>query len=78
MLLAGKKVFVGRFVPRKERIDNVASNPKFNNVFVKNLPKDTTEEQLKVCLRFSCTCSYVRVRAYVRVRMSLLSAYVWR
>jgi polyadenylate-binding protein len=40
MLLNGKKVFVGRFVPRKER-ENVGDKPRrFTNVYVKNLTED--------------------------------------
>lgn len=47
MLLAGKKVFVGRFVPRKERSDPAEFNPKFNNIYVKNLPAEFDDEKLK-------------------------------
>ncbi|PAA46230.1 hypothetical protein BOX15_Mlig009946g3 [Macrostomum lignano] len=43
MLLAGKKVFVGPFVPRKERHSN-SSDKKFTNVFVKNFGDELTEE----------------------------------
>ena len=41
MLLNGKKVFVGRFVPRKER-ENVPGETKrrFTNVYVKNLTEE--------------------------------------
>uniref|UniRef100_A0A1I8F205 RRM domain-containing protein n=1 Tax=Macrostomum lignano TaxID=282301 RepID=A0A1I8F205_9PLAT len=41
--LAGKKVFVGPFVPRKERHSN-SSDKKFTNVFVKNFGDELTEE----------------------------------
>jgi polyadenylate-binding protein len=45
-LLKGKKVFVGPFVTKKERM--VANgNKKYTNVYVKNLPDTVTEEQLK-------------------------------
>jgi polyadenylate-binding protein len=38
MLLNGKKVFVGRFVPRKEREKNMGEKTRrFTNVYVKNL-----------------------------------------
>lgn len=45
-LLNGKKVFVGPFVSRKERLPD-ADEPKWTNVFVKNLPKTMTEEKFK-------------------------------
>jgi len=45
-MLAGKKVFVGSFVPRKERIAE-AQNKKYTNVFVKNLDDKIDEEGLK-------------------------------
>jgi hypothetical protein len=40
-------VFVGKFVRRKDRSDSGELNPKFNNVFIKNLPKEVDEEKLK-------------------------------
>jgi len=49
MLLNGKKVFVGRFVPRKER-ENVEPGQKrrFTNVYVKNLTDEyDTDEKLR-------------------------------
>lgn len=45
MLLAGKKVFVGPFVPRKER-HNDSGDRKFTNVFVKNFVDEFDEESL--------------------------------
>jgi len=45
-LIAGKKVYVGPFIPRKERIQ-MNSQKAFTNVFVKNLPEDVDEEKLK-------------------------------
>jgi len=46
MMLNGKKVFVGPFVTKKERM--VAnSSKKFTNIFVKNLPPSTTTDELK-------------------------------
>lgn len=45
-LLKGKKVFVGPFVTKKERMVANGSK-KFTNVYVKNLPETITEEQLK-------------------------------
>ena len=45
MLLNGKKVFVGFFVPRKDRSDGgEAANATFTNVFVKSLPIEMEDE----------------------------------
>jgi len=47
MLLNGKKVFVGRFVPRKDReIELGEKAKKFTNVFIKNLSEDIEESVL--------------------------------
>merc|ERR1712029_1233423 len=47
MLLNGKKVFVGRFVPRKDReIELGEKAKKFTNVFIKNLSEDVDEVEL--------------------------------
>jgi polyadenylate-binding protein len=45
MLLNGKKAFVGSFIPRKDREKNSAYEPKWTNIFVKNLHKDIGEEK---------------------------------
>jgi polyadenylate-binding protein len=45
-MMNGKKVFVGAFVPRKERMAENSSK-KFTNVFVKNLDEKVDDEQLK-------------------------------
>lgn len=50
MLLADKKVFVGRFIPRNQRA-NEDSSRKFTNVFIKNFADQLNEEQL--CELFS-------------------------
>merc|ERR1719278_2445553 len=48
MLLNEKKVFVGRFVPRKEREKELGEKAKkFTNVFIKNFGDELTEEKLK-------------------------------
>jgi polyadenylate-binding protein len=44
-LLNGKKVYVGRFVPRKDRLALEQENPKWTNIFVKNVPKSVSEEK---------------------------------
>jgi len=48
MLLNDKKVFVGRFVPRKEREIELGEKAKrFTNVYVKNFNESMTEEDLQ-------------------------------
>ncbi|KAJ8687113.1 hypothetical protein QAD02_022907 [Eretmocerus hayati] len=48
MLLNGKKVFVGRFVSRKEREKELGEKAKlFTNVYVKNFGEDMSDEKLK-------------------------------
>merc|ERR1712106_354482 len=48
MLLNEKKVFVGRFVPRKEREKELGEQAKrFTNVFIKNFAEDLGDEKLK-------------------------------
>lgn len=47
MLLNGKKVFVGRFVPRKEReIELGEKAKKFTNCYIKNFGEELSEDQL--------------------------------
>mmetsp|Transcript_27257 Transcript_27257/g.69293 ORF Transcript_27257/g.69293 Transcript_27257/m.69293 type:complete len:646 (-) Transcript_27257:853-2790(-) len=46
MLLNGKKVFVGFFVPRKDRTDSgAAADATFTNVFVKSLPAEIDDDE---------------------------------
>ena len=48
MLLNGKKVFVGKFVPRKEREKELGEKAKlFTNVYVKNFGEDFNDELLR-------------------------------
>eukprot|EP00105_Crassostrea_gigas_P001028 XP_011413033.1 PREDICTED: polyadenylate-binding protein 4-like [Crassostrea gigas] len=48
MLLNGKKVFVGRFMSRRERLEVLdLGMRKFNNVYVKNLSEETDDEKLR-------------------------------
>jgi len=48
MMLQDRKVFVGRFKTRENRVKEVGErNKQFTNVFIKNLPTEYTEEQLK-------------------------------
>jgi len=47
MLLNGKKVYVGRFIPRKEREQELGEKAKrFTNVFIKNFGEELTEHDL--------------------------------
>ncbi|KAJ8970024.1 hypothetical protein NQ314_001453 [Rhamnusium bicolor] len=49
MLLNGKKVYVGRFIPRKEREKELGEKAKlFTNVYVKNFGEDLSEDQLRI------------------------------
>jgi len=43
-LVGGKKIFVGAFIPRKDRSGNEES-PKWTNIYVKNLSKEVSEEK---------------------------------
>lgn len=48
MLLNGKKVYVGKFIPRKEREKELGEKAKlFTNVYVKNFGEDMSNEKLK-------------------------------
>lgn len=48
MLLAGKKVFVGKFQPRAQRLRDMGETTKrFTNVFVKNFGEQMTKEELE-------------------------------
>jgi len=64
MLLNEKKVFVGRFVPRKEREKELGEKAKkFTNVYVKNFGDDLGDEKLKeVFSKFGKITSYKVVK----------------
>lgn len=48
MLLNGKKVYVGRFIPRKEREKELGERAKlFTNVYVKNFGEEMTDDMLR-------------------------------
>jgi len=47
ILINDKKVYVGLFVRRQERVPATTGSPKFTNVYVKNFPETYTEEDLK-------------------------------
>jgi polyadenylate-binding protein len=42
-LILGKKVFVGLFVGKKERLAQENASPKWTNIFIKNLAKSVDE-----------------------------------
>lgn len=49
MLLNGKKVYVGRFIPRKDRLMQLGDQQrKFTNVFIKNFGEELDDEKLLV------------------------------
>lgn len=60
MLLNDKKVFVGRFVPRKEREKELGEKAKkFTNVYVKNFGDELGDEKLKdMFLKYGKITSY--------------------
>merc|ERR1712180_566731 len=64
MLLNEKKVFVGRFVPRKEREKELGEKAKkFTNVDIKNFGEDLGDEKLKeVFSKFGKITSYKVVK----------------
>jgi len=48
MLLSDKKLYVGKFIPRKEREKELGEKAKrFTNVYIKNFPDGMNEEKLK-------------------------------
>jgi polyadenylate-binding protein len=48
MLLSDKKLYVGRFIPRKEREKELGEKAKrFTNVYIKNFPDGMNEEKLR-------------------------------
>jgi polyadenylate-binding protein len=46
MLLNDKKVFVGKFISRKDRLRDFGHDQRYTNVYVKNFGDDFTDEQL--------------------------------
>lgn len=48
MLLNGKKVYVGKWMSRKERLEQLGDKAKnFTNVYIKNLPEEVSDDQLR-------------------------------
>jgi polyadenylate-binding protein len=46
MLLNDKKVYVGKFISRKDRMRDFGHDQRFTNVYVKNFGEELTDEQL--------------------------------
>lgn len=46
MLIRDRVVYVGKFVPKSDRKSS-SGKPRFNNVYVKNFPPDTTDAKLR-------------------------------
>jgi polyadenylate-binding protein len=62
MLLSDKKLFVGRFIPRKEREKELGEKAKrFTNVYIKNFPEAFNEEKLKEIFEAFGTITSYRV-----------------
>ncbi|XP_022901142.1 polyadenylate-binding protein 1A isoform X2 [Onthophagus taurus] len=60
MLLNCRKVYVGRFIPRKEREKELGEKAKlFTNVYVKNFGEDLTDEELRTMFE-----KYGRITSY--------------
>lgn len=47
MLLQGKQVFVGHFIPKKEKLKSGEYTEKFTNVYVKNLDPSVDENEIQ-------------------------------
>jgi len=48
MLLNGKKVFVGKFMTRRERLEILGDKAKkFTNIYIKNFPETMADDELK-------------------------------
>ena len=71
MLLNGKKVFVGRFVPRKEREIELGEKAKrFTNCYIKNLHEDVTEQELQELFTPFGKINSLKVGINLRFRLS--------
>ena len=68
MLLNGKKVFVGRFVPRKEREVELGEKARrFTNVYIKNINEEYDEGRLTEMFEKYGKISSVKVKTTVHV-----------
>jgi len=64
MLLAGKQVFVGHFIPKKDKVKSGEYNERFTNVYVKNLDASVDETELKnIFAQFGTITQAVIMRA---------------
>ena len=68
MLLNGKKVYVGRFVPRKDRDMELGEKArKFTNVYVRNINDEYDEAKLNEMFQKYGKISSVKVKTTVHV-----------
>lgn len=64
MLLVGKKVFVGRFVPKRQRETDGIHEMKYTNVYIKNIDTNIDENKLAALFsQFGKTTNVVIMRA---------------
>ena len=78
MLLNGKKVFVGRFIPRKDRERELGEKAKyFTNVYIKNFGDDLSDEKLyEIFSQFGKITSHrVSIALNFLLRAHLTSVY---
>ena len=74
MLLNGKKVFVGRFVPRKEREVELGEKARrFTNVYIKNINEEYDEGRLTEMFEKYGKISSVKV---IAIRKKLLTYFL--
>ena len=81
MLLNGKKVFVGRFVPRKEREIELGEKAKrFTNCYIKNLHEDVTEQEMQELFTPFGKINSLKVRTMNKICMvsNLCREIFWR
>jgi len=73
MLLNGKKVFVGKFVPRKEREKELGEKAKlFTNVYIKNFGEDFSDEHLREMFE-----KYGRITSHKVINYWSLISGIW-
>ena len=77
MLLNGKKVYVGRFVPRKDREMELGEKArKFTNVYVKNINDEYDEAKLNEMFQKYGKISSVKVNIHILSTISSKCARV--
>jgi polyadenylate-binding protein len=72
MLLNGKKVFVGKFVPRKEREKELGEKAKlFTNVYIKNFGEDFNDELLREMFE-----KYGRITSHKVIKLVFINLFI--